>query len=227
MPKTTTLTIVAFVALLAIASAQDKITVQFLAIPKQVRPEPVELLIGEGQTIEVQTPGNELSQEYQVPALESIVVGKTIINDDGESSFQVYGRAKSLNTSRQIVLLMRKGKDNEDGFVVLPINGDLGNFKGGTYFFVNASPLNIAVKIGDKALELEPGRRELIQPAATHDGGGCQVTFAYKREQDWKIFRDTRWTVHERYRSLVFFHQDAESGKLMVSPVVEILPYIP
>lgn len=227
MPKTFSIIVVLFSALLSISSAQDELSLQFLAMPKQTRPEPVELLIGENQTIEVQTPGNELSRTYQVPMLESIVVGKTSVNDNGESVFEVYGRARSIGTSKQIILLMRKGNENRDGFVVIPINGELGNFKGGSYLFINASEMNVAGRIGDKTFELAPGRRELLQPAATHEGGGCQVTLAFRREQEWKVFRDTRWTVNERYRSLVFFHQNSVSGKLMVSPIVEILPYEP
>ncbi len=76
------------------ASAQEKISLQFLAFPKKLQPLPVELLVGEGKTIEVDTPGNELSTTYKVPPLESIVVGKTTVNEEGESVFQVYGKAK-------------------------------------------------------------------------------------------------------------------------------------
>lgn len=205
------------------ASAQEKISLQFLAFPKKLQPLPVELLVGEGKTIEVDTPGNELSTTYKVPPLESIVVGKTTVNEEGESVFQVYGKAKSITASKQIILLMRKGKDDSDGYVVLPINGELANFRGGSYLFINASGLNVGGVIGGSKFALKPGQRRLLKPTPNHEDGICQVTLSYEREDKWKVFYDTRWPANEKYRSLIFFHQDPRTGRLGVSPIVDML----
>lgn len=206
------------------AQGQDKtLKLKFLAFPKQLRPQPVELLIGEGKTIEVQTPGHELSPEYEVPALSTIAVGKTVINDEGEPAFDVYGRAKSLGSGSQIILLMRKGKENEDGFAVIPVNAEASNFKGASFLLINASKLNVGGKIGDTEFGLKPSQQRLIRPKPSHKGRLCQVTFFYQREESWKKFRDTRWPSNEKYRSLVFFFQDPETGRLGVAPVVEML----
>lgn len=209
------------------AHAQGMTTLQFLGFPKMIRPEPVELLVGEGKTIEVQTPGNELSPSYKVTALDTIALGKTVTNADGKTAFQVYGQAKSAGTSKQIVLLMRKGKENSDGFVVIPINGELGDFRGGSYLFINASGLNVGGVIGEEKFALKPGQRQLLKPAPTFEDNICQVTLAYQREDKWKTFKDTRWSANESYRSLVFFHQDPLSGRLGVSPIIDLLPYQP
>jgi len=206
------------------AEAQDKVSIQFLAFPKQIQPEPVELLIGEGKTIEIETPGNELSMVYKVPRLGSIVVGKTTQNAEGEPIFEVYGKAKFISASKQIILLMRKGKKNSAGFEILPLNGDLANFAGGSYFFINASKLNIAGVIGGKKFVLKPGKRQLIQATPDLKGGICQVTLAYQRQDKWKKFYDTRWPANKKYRSLIFFHQDPTSGRLGVAPIMDILP---
>lgn len=210
-------------------AAQDepKVSLQFLAFPKQLRPEPVELVVGEKKTIDVETPGNELSPTYEVPRLDTIVVGKTIQNEEGEDVFQVYGSANSIAASKQIILLFRKGKNNSDGFVVMPINGELTNFGGGSYIFINASKLNVGVVIGDKKFALKPNQRRMLSPQPDHDNGICQVTLSYQREDKWKTFKDTRWPANDRYRSLIFFYQDPESGRLGVSPIVDMLPYQP
>ena len=207
------------------ALAQDKISLQFLAFPKQLKPEPIELQIGEGKTIVVQTPGNELSPTYKMPRLGSIVVGKTTQNEEGDPVFQVYGKAKTIAASKQIILLLRKGRNNSDGFVVLPIDGELANFSGGSYLFINASKLNVGGVIGDKKFALKPGQRRMLKPAPNHESGICQVTLSYQRKDKWKTFKDTRWSANKRYRSLVFFHQNPKSGRLAVSPIVDILPY--
>ncbi len=212
-------------AMLTVVSAQQG-SVQFLAFPKQIRPEPVELLIGEQKTMEVQIPGNELSPAYEVPKLESIVVGKTTMNEKNQPVFEVYGQAKSLGAAKQIILLMRKGKENRDGFVVIPINGDLGDFGGGSYLFINASNLNVGGVIGDSKFALKPSQRKLLKPKPDFPDGICQVTLAYQREDKWKTFKDTRWSASEAYRTLVFFYQNPENGRLGVAPVVDMLPYL-
>jgi len=213
------------IGLMSAAHSQEKASLRFLAFPKKLRPEPVELMIGKEKTIEVQTPGNELSPPYEVPPLESIVVGKTTVNEEGEAVFEVYGQAKSIRTSKQIILLIRKGKEDSDGFIVLPIDGELSNFTGGSYIFINASLLNVGGIIGDSKFALKPGQRSLLRPKPSHEDGICQVTLSYQTGEKWKIFKDTRWPANERYRSLVFFHQNPVSGRLAVSPVVDMLPY--
>jgi len=205
------------------AQQAETLSLQFLAFPKQISPEPIELVVAEGKTMPIEIPGHELSPVYKVERLPSIVVGITTKNEQGEPIFQVLGKASTLSSSKQIVLLMRKGENNSDGFVVLPINGELAKFSGGQYYFINASQLPIGGIIGDKTFALKPGQRRLLQPAATHAGGGCQVTLSYQNEEKWKIFYDTRWTVNKRYRSLIFFYQDPESGSLGVAPIVDIL----
>lgn len=214
-----------FLSLMTTAIAEETISLQFLAIPRQVRPEPVEVVIGQNETIQVHTPGNELSQPYQVPKMDSIVLGKSSFNEDGVAKFDVYGRAKLLDNRKQIILLLRRGPTNEDGFTVLPISGEMNEFKGGSYFLLNASGTSISGQIGNKRFEIEPGSKALINPSATHEGGGAQATFAYKRGDEWKVFRDTRWSVNPAYRSMVFFFQNPSTSRLAVAPVVDMLPY--
>ena len=62
--------------LLSVSLAQEqKISLKFLAFPQVEIPEQLELLTGKEESIEIETPGNELSQPYKVTALDTIVVG--------------------------------------------------------------------------------------------------------------------------------------------------------
>jgi hypothetical protein len=205
------------------AQAQGDLSLQFLSFPQQISPAPVELLIGEGRTMPIEIPGNEFSPVYKIKRPNSIVVGMTAKNEKGEPVFQILGKAPPLASSKQIILLLRKGETNSDGFMMLPIDGSLSEFPGGNYLFINVAKLSIGGKIGDKIFKLQPGEKELLKPAATHEGGGCQVTLTYQKDEEWKIFYDTRWSVNKRYRSLVFFYQDPESGSLGVAPILDIL----
>jgi hypothetical protein len=150
-------------------------------------------------------------------------VGKTITNEKGESVFQTYGTANSIAAKKQIILLIRKGEKNSDGFVVLPLNGQLDEFAGGNYLLINASKMQVGGIIGNKKFTLKPGQKDLLKPKASHTAGGCQVTLSYLRDDKWKVFYDTRWVVNVRYRSLIFFYQDPESGSLGVAPIMDFL----
>lgn len=219
-------TILAFLPmLLSIALAQEHVSLQFLAFPKSLNPEPVELQIAAGKTIKVDTPGNELSPAYQVPKLDSIVVGKTVKNEKNEDVFKVYGGAKAISASKQIVLLLHKGEANSDGFVVLPVDGELANFSGASFLFINASNMGVGGIIGNQKFALKPGQSRLLKPAPDHDSGICQVTLSYLTEEKWKMFYDTRWPANNKYRSIIFFYSDPVSGRLSVTPIVDMLPY--
>lgn len=78
------------------AQEGENVTLQFLSFPKSLDPKPVELLIGEGKTLEVEIPTNELSKTYQVKRLGTWAVGKSGVGEDGKPTFTVFGQAKRL-----------------------------------------------------------------------------------------------------------------------------------
>lgn len=220
--KTFLTLIAASSTLVASAIAQQQISLQFISFPRITNLESIELRLAEGETKEIYIPGHELSPAYPVDPMSTIVVGKTVTNENGETTFQVYGQAPALTAKQQIILLVRKGDNNSDGFQVLPINGDRSDFTGGSFLFFNASNIPVGGIIGDQEFAIQPGQRRLVKPKATHQGGGCQVTLSYQFQENWNKFYDTRWSVNPRYRSLIFFFQDPESGQLGVSPIIDI-----
>ena len=216
------------IAAVVMASAQEEIeniTLQFVSFPQGNRAKPVELLVGEGETIKVNTPSNEFSKRYTVPNMESIVLGETTLDEEGNSTFSIYGQGKHKGTKNQIVLLLKRGKEHSDGFVVHCIDADETKFGGASFLFINVSKIEVGGKIGDTEFSLEPGQQEIIKPEANHSGGVCQVTFAYKRPDKWKTFHDTRWPAHEKVRAMVFFYQNPKNGKVDIAPIMEVLPY--
>lgn len=215
-----------FVAFPAESNAQEKtIKLRFLGFPQVPNPQPVELLVGDGKTIKVDTPGNELSQPYSVPVLASISVGETVTNEKNESVFKVYGSAKAINAEELIVLLLRKGQKPSDGFVVLPVDAGRTGFKPASYLFINASNLEVGGVIGDQKFAMKPGQRRMLQPKPNHADGICQVTLSYMKGDEWKTVYDTRWPASDKFRSMVFFYQDPGTGRLGIVPVVDVLPY--
>ncbi|MFM7182851.1 MAG: hypothetical protein ACKO2G_15495 [Verrucomicrobiales bacterium] len=205
-------------------SAQDAtVSMRFLAFPAKAEPEPVELVVGEGKTIKVDTPGNELSQPYKVANPAVIAVGQTGVGSDGKPAFNTYGKATGISAKEQIVLLLRKGEANSDGFVVLPLSADLDSFGGAHFLFINASNLEVGGRIGDKTIQLKPGQRTMLKPTPDFTDDICQVSLAYMRDNKWKMFFDTRWPANDQSRAIVFFYQNPQTGRLGIAPITDIV----
>lgn len=210
------------------AMAQEGSTrVQFLAFPHQSDPEPLELLVGEHQSMKIHTPGNVLSQPYTVPALSAFVVGKMTRSAENKDVFEKYGSGTALPAKKQIVLLLRKGENQKDGFVVIPVDAMETNFKAASYLFINASNYSVGAVIGDQKFALKPTQRKLVQPKPNHQDDICQVTFSYLLGERWKTVYDTRWPANDKFRSIVFFFQNPETGRLGIAPIMDVLPYKP
>ena len=208
------------------ASAQNppkSINLQFIAFPKHLEIEPLELLVGK-ETLEIATPGHEFSPPYKVPPLPNIVIGKTVQDKDGKPKFDIYGRAKGIAARDQIILLIRKGQKPEDGFVVMPMDARKAQFPGGSFLFINAATKKVGCELGDKKFALEPGKQTLVKPKADHDGPVCQATFYFEKvDGALKKFFDTRWSNDPAFRTMVFFYDS--KGKVGIQPIMEMLPF--
>jgi len=226
VPRIAVATLILACALPCSLQAQNPpqaIKMQFVCFPKQANIEPLELLLGR-ETLEIAAPGHEFSPEYKVPPLSQVVIGKTVQGEDGKPRFDVYGKAKGISSPDQLILLIRKGREPSDGFVVMPMDARGTSFPGGSFLFINASTKNVGCEIGDKAFALEPGKQNLVRPKATHEAGACQATFSFERQDKTaKKFYDTRWSTDESYRTMVFFFDLKD--KVGIQPIINVLPY--
>lgn len=75
------------------AQEGESVTLQFLSFPRAINPEPIELVVGEGKTIKVETPSNELSPRYKIKLQSTWMVGETLVGTDGKPAFNVFGKA--------------------------------------------------------------------------------------------------------------------------------------
>ena len=153
------------------ASAQGVVELQFVSFPRSLNAKPVELLIGEGKTIPVEMPTNSISPVYKVKALSKWVVGKSSVNDEGEPTFDVYGQAPAISSTKQLVLVIRKGKDDASGLKLIPMDYSQVGFGGGKYLLLNAANIDIAGSVGtadDWFTFVRDGFDMLYREGATH-----------------------------------------------------------
>lgn len=206
-------------SLLRCAAQDGVVSLQFVSFPKSIDPKPVELLLGDGQTLKVAIPSNELSPSYKVKRLSDWAVGESSTDKDGKPAFKVFGKAPALGSSKQLILLIRKGQNHSDGIEVTPIDYDVAKFGGGRFLFLNAAKVDIAGVIGGEKFVVKPGEHMIIKPKADKadngSGRGLANTALYFRKgEETKPFFSSVWAINDKLSALVFFYHDAQTGNL-------------
>lgn len=222
---------ISLLALITPLVAQDaeQVTLRFISFPKSASPQPVELLVAPGETLEVKTPTNALSEPYKVNRLSSWSVGKLeeAKTEDGNRIFTSYGAAPSLASADQIILLIRDGKENQDGIRVVPIDNNIRHFGGGRFFFMNASKVDIAGMIGGTQFALQPGKHTIIEPAEKNQREGANgffTEFFFRKDTEARPFFSSTWPANEKARSMVFFYHDSHNERLRMHTIRDYLP---
>lgn len=199
-------------------SAQEKeVSLQFVSFPISSQSEPIELLIGDGKSITVELPTTSLSPSYKVPALSQWSLGKMTTDEDGEPVFRSFGKARSVNTSKQLVLVIRKGANYEDGLEIIPLKYDAKNFGGGKYFLMNATKVDIGVDFGSAKVGLKPSERKLVEPKASRIVNGNKQLFIklyFRNKGGMKPFYSSTWRLNDKARSLVFFYHEPHNKRI-------------
>jgi len=213
-------------ALPALAQEVPQVTLRFISFPKTTSPQPVELLLGEGETLEVKIPTNALSEPYKVKRLSTWAVGKLepAKSEDEKPAFNSYGSAPALASSEQLILLIRNGKENADGMRVIPLDNNTRNFGGGQFFFMNASKVDIAGVLGGTKFALKPGTHTIIKPTETkkRKGAGSKLFFTeffFRKEEEARPFFSSTWPANEKARSMVFFYHDPHNERLRMHTI--------
>ena len=209
-----------FLTLHCNAQQEADVTLQFLSFPSIDPPTPVELAVGEGKTIKVEIPTTELSAPYKVKKQASWVVGETTKGNDDKPAFTVFGQAPALASTNQLILLIRKGKSNAEGFEVIPINTVKTEFSGGKFLFVNAAAVDIAGVIGTEKFVIKPGAHTIVHPKGDKENDTlCQAELYFKKDNEARPFFSTTWPLSDAARAVIFFYHDPETKRLRLHSI--------
>jgi hypothetical protein len=219
----------AAICFVSAASAQDagKVSLQFVSFPKAADAQELELLMGEGKTLSVELPTNSLSPVYRVDRLSKWVLGKTVADEEGKDTFEVYGQGSASAAAKQLVLVVRSGATNADGLTLTSFDGGTGGFGGGSYLFFNAAKVDIAATLGETKFPLKPLGHKLVHPKPSKSEGNRKYlyTYLYFRKGDEAIpFYSSTWRFSEKARSMVFLYHDKNSGQLRTHSIRDYLP---
>jgi len=202
------------------------VNLYFISFPKVANPEPLELLVGENVTMEVELPTNQISKAYQVPALSNWALGKS--DPDAEKFvFQSYGKSPSIKSKSQLVLVIRSDKKDSTDLELMTLDFSKNAFGGGEYLFMNAAKVDIGGVIGDLKFVIKPGKNTLVAPKPTKTKDGRNYSYArffFKNEDSAKGFFSATWRLNERARSMVFFYHDPGTRQIRLHIIRSFLP---
>lgn len=215
----------------AMAQEAETVTLRFITFPKSANPEPFQLLVAPGETMEIKAPTNALSTPYQVKRLSAWSFGKIEPGKTAEEppTFTSYGSAPAPASSDQIILLIRNGKENKDGLQVIPMDNRSESFGGGQFFFMNAAKVDIAGMLGGTKFTLKPGKFTVIKPTELkqrEEGGkGLFFTeFYFRKDEEARPFFSSTWPHNEKARSMVFFFHDTKNDRLRMHTIRDYVP---
>ena len=206
---------------------EKQVSLQFVCFPISSDPQPVSLLVGEGKVISVELPSNILSPVYKVPALGSWVLGNAAEDAEGEFVFDSYGQTPSTGSDTQMILVIRKGKEDKDGFEMVSFDSGTKGFGGGKYIFLNGARVDIAGDAGGTQFALKPLKHMLIAPTPSETKGDRKylyITLYFRKGEEATPFYESTWRFSEKARTLVFFHHDPHSGQLRTHTIRDYLP---
>ena len=208
-------------ALPCAAQNAAKISVRFLSFPKAIEPVKVELRVAENRTLAIEAPSNEFSPPKIVDATGVWSVGETVEGPDGKPVFKEYGRVKAPAAPQQMLLLLRKGGSNTDGFDLVALDGNVNAFGGGKFLFMNATTADIAGVVGGEKFVVKPGQHTIVKPKA--DAGLASASFYFRKDENARAFFSSRWPVADHARGMVFFYHDPESKHIRLHTIRDFM----
>lgn len=212
----------------AFSSAQEKeVSVQFVSFPMTEDTEPVELLVGEGESIPVELPTTCLSPVYKVPAMNQWVLGKMEKGEEEVKTFKVYGKSDSVGSSKQLVLVLWKGETIGDGIRMIPLKYDPEDFSGGQFLMMNMTTVDIGIELGTSLAGLKPNTYKLIKPTASKEVNGNKQLFVkvfFRNNGTMKPFYSSTWRLNDEVRSIVFFFHEPINQRIRTHTIRTALP---
>jgi hypothetical protein len=222
----------AFLGLMFVVNArsqEETVTLQFVTFPKWTTRIPIEMAIGNGETIEITAPSNGFSKPHEVPKLANWIFGRSGVDEKGDPVFDTFAQGKSLNTPHQLILLIRKNNDPADGMQVIALDSSESKFKGGEFFFMNVSDFDVAGQMGESRFMIKPAQHRIVSPTAKdiHTREGIpfiQTVLFYRKNEESNPFFSSTWHVNPKARSMIFFYHSGKNNRLRMHTIQDFMP---
>jgi hypothetical protein len=202
-------------------AGDETVSVEALCFPRPADGATLELLVGGEKVIGIPLQSHEFTLPVQLPRLAEWRFGESGTDAQGGFTFTPRGAVTPLPAKRQLLIFIRKGAKDEDGFEVIALNP--AKIEGRHYVLLNLTHGPVAGVVGGEKVRLPPGRRAIVAPAADRGEDLCFAGLQYRRDDKWRPFFSSNWRLRPNARVLVIIHQAAGWGAPRLHTVVDPL----
>lgn len=196
-------------------------------IPEDME-NPVKVLSGK-QFIEVTLSKRSPSMPVKVPKDGILQVVRKVENPEDPDKPKYHILAHTLvpeGVSNTLVILMPVENDPK-GLAFHSRVVDLANFKGGSWMFLNTSPVKVGVELGKTKAEINPGETKMIVGKKSSDPTNMTIRYFFKHPEkaEWKILNASTVVVYPTRREICIFGWDKRYNRMnyhgITFPVME------
>jgi hypothetical protein len=208
----------------AYAQNTSEVSLSFVSFPKSAEHVTVKLSLGDGKLLDVEAPSKWLSPAVRVKPMANWVIGETADGPDGKPIFRELGRTKAPASSQQILLLVRKGRDNADGFDLVALDARTNEFGAGKYLFMNAAKVDVAGVIGDDKFVIKPNQHQILTPKIPRGEHTVHTALYFRKGDEARPFFSSEWRISNDARNLVFFYHDPQTTHIRLHTIKDYIP---
>jgi hypothetical protein len=186
------------------AAADDQVDIKLLCFPKTADEPKIEMLVGPGEVEELKLQAHEFTLPTKVPRLPVWTFGKSGTDGEGNFTFTTYATFQPPASKRQLLVFIREGPENKDGFRITSL--DPKTLRGKHYHLTNLTKGPVAGTIGGQNFKLRPGGQTTVKPEADRGKNLCFASLSYLRNGKPRTFFSSNWKLRERSRALIFIY---------------------
>ena len=133
--------------------------------------------------------------------------------------FRVLGNVALPAAGRNFIIVFAP---IETGYHAIAVRSDHPDFRGNDTYLFNFTKRHIGVKLGTAKQLIAPMKNAKMRPAFPEDATFYQAMFAYKKDEKYIPFNNTRWPVNPNIKSLLFVFEDPTTGRLSYRSIIEL-----
>lgn len=179
-------------------------------IPEDLE-NPVDVMIGKEIT-QVPLSKRSVSEPVKIPASGIIKMVREVPNpeDPGRPIYLTLAQARIPEGMPKALIVLMPAKKSESGLVYHTKVQDLAKFKGGDNLYLNFSPMNVAVQLGETKLGIKPGDFKIYHAPRLTKSTNVPVKYLYfhPKQEKWKMISASTIVLRSTRREICIFSWD-------------------
>lgn len=122
--------------------------------------------------------------------------------------------------NRKLLIIVFPGAVGHVKVITAP--DETARFGPGDRFFINATQMEVRIRIGEKNLVCKSGTSQIVKPPKLIVEERLPVRMAFLKDKNWHVFNSTWWPANEISRSVILLYPNETTGVPSVKTIEEI-----